>query len=180
MPAAETASGPKPAAVPAAAPATAAPLPSALKPVPEKATAPLANPKPEDYLDRAEAKLLPPKIVAPVAAPPLKPETPDAAIATSGPSPSSSTQALVWKPGIVEDLPESAPLRKDYTIVEFSSLPQLAGRHVRLITLGGKQIEGFVASADDHGMQLRIDRGGGNAVIAISRGGIAQVQLLHW
>jgi hypothetical protein len=147
--------------------------------VPEKPAAPIANPKPEDFLDRAEAKLLPPKAVAPAvpsspkSAPPI-----DATASTSAPT--TSTQALIWKPGIVEELPEAAPLQKDYSVVEFSSLPQLAGRHIRLITIGGKQIEGFVASADDRRLQLRIERGGGHALIAISRDGISQVQLLHW
>ena len=55
-----------------------------------------------------------------------------------------------------------------------------AGRHVLLITVGGKRIEGFLASADDHHLQLRIERGGGSALIAIDRSGISQVQLLHW
>lgn len=170
----EPTTAPKPAIVPVAV-STGQP---ALKPVPEKSSAPIANPKPEDYLDRAEAKLLPPKIVAP-AAPSPKPPAPNDALASAS-APVTSTQALIWKPGIVEELPESAPLRKDYTVVDFSSLAQLSGRHIRLITVGGKQIEGFVASVDDHGLQLRIERGGGNALIAISRAGISQVQLLHW
>ncbi|HTI96609.1 MAG TPA: hypothetical protein VL425_08900 [Rudaea sp.] len=160
----ESAAGTKPVAAPSVA-AIAAP---AASPVPEKSTAPIANPKPEDFLDRAEAKLLPPKPVAPV-------DT----TASAG-APTTSTQALIWKPGIVEELPEATPLQKDYSVVEFSSLPQLAGRHIRLITVGGKQIEGFVASADEHRLQLRIERGGGHALIAINRDGISQVQLLHW
>ena len=173
-PAKEIASAPKP----AAAPATASIPPPISKPVPEKSTAQIANPKPEDYLDRAEAKLLPPKIVAP-AEPLPKPATPADTTAASA-VPVTSTQALIWKPGIVEELPESTPLRKDYTVVDFSSLAQLSGRHIRLITVGGKQIEGFVASVDEHRLQLRIERGDGNALIAISREGISQVQLLHW
>jgi hypothetical protein len=173
-PAKEIASAPKPAAAPATA---SIPTPIS-KPVPEKSTAQIANPKPEDYLDRAEAKLLPPKIVAPAEPLPKPAATTDAK--TSAPAPVTSTQALIWKPGIVEELPESTPLRKDYTVVDFSSLAQLSGRHIRLITVGGKQIEGFVASVDEHRLQLRIERGDGNALIAISREGISQVQLLHW
>jgi hypothetical protein len=171
----ESAAGTKP----VAAPTVASSVAPATSPVPEKPAAPIANPKPEDFLDRAEAKLLPPKAIAPAvpsspkSAPPI-----DATASTSAPT--TSTQALIWKPGIVEELPEAAPLQKDYSVVEFSSLPQLAGRHIRLITIGGKQIEGFVASADDRRLQLRIERGGGHALIAISRDGISQVQLLHW
>jgi hypothetical protein len=169
----ETTPGPKP-----AEPVTAAIPPSVAKPVPEKPTAPIANPKPEDYLDRVEARLLPPKMPAP-AEPPPKPAAPANSMASAA-APVTSTQALIWKPGVIEELPESTPLRKDYTVVDFSSLPQLSGRHVRLITVGGKQIEGFLASADEHRLQLRIERGGGNALIAISRANISQVQLLHW
>jgi len=170
----EIASAPKP----AAAPVNASTPPSASKPVPEKPAAPIANPKPEDYLDRAEAKLLPPKIAAPAEPLPKPPAPADATAASAVPV--TSTQALIWKPGIVEELPEAAPLQKDYTVVDFSSLAQLPGRHVRLITVGGKQIEGFIASVGDHDLQLRIERGGGHALIAINRAGISQVQLLHW
>jgi hypothetical protein len=162
-----------------AAPALVSSTSPIAHPVPEKPAAPIANPKPEDFLDRAEAKLLPPKTVAPAVPSPPKSVTPIDATASTG-APTTSTQALIWKPGIVEELPEAAPLQKDYSVVEFSSLPQLAGRHIRLITIGGKQIEGFVASADDRRLQLRIERGGGHALIAISRDGISQVQLLHW
>ena len=156
--------------------------PSVAKAVPEKSTAPISNPKPEDYLDRAEAELLPPKNVTPATATPPHPTStaPIDARAASVPAPANSTQALVWKPGVIEPLPDAAPLKKDYSVVDFSSLPQLSGRHVRLITVGGKQIEGFVASADDHRLQLRIERGGGSALIAINRDDVSQVQLLHW
>lgn len=166
-------------AKPAAPPTLASSAPPTANPVPEKPAAPIANPKPEDFLDRAEAKLLPPKAVAPAVPSPPKSAPPIAATASTG-APTTSTQALIWKPGIVEELPEAAPPQKDYSVVEFSSLPQLAGRHIRLITVGGKQIEGFVASADDRHLQLRIERGGGHALIAVSRDGISQVQLLHW
>ncbi|HST27944.1 MAG TPA: hypothetical protein VLK26_06200 [Rudaea sp.] len=171
----EAAAGTKPIAAPTLASAT----PPATNPVPEKSSAPIANPKPEDFLDRAEAKLFPPKPVAPVVPSPPKPVPPVESTASTD-APTTSTQALIWKPGIVEELPEATPLQKDYSVVEFSSLPQLAGRHIRLITVGGKQIEGFVASADDRRLQLRIERGGGHALIAISRDGISQIQLLHW
>lgn len=174
IPAKATTPGPKPAVVPS----TASIPQSVPKPVPEKSAAPIANPKPEDYLDRVEDKLLPPKIVAPVETLPKPPAPIDAMASASAPM--TSTQALIWKPGVIEELPETAPLRKDYTIVVFSGLAQLSGRHVRLITVGGKQIEGFLASADDHRLQLRIERGGGTAVIAINRDDISQVQLLHW
>ena len=158
---------------------------SAAKPVttasaPAKSPPATSNAEPANYLDRAEAGFAPSKVVPPAAEPPEQSAAPIEPIASSAPAPSNSTQALIWKPGVIEQLPEAAPLQKDYTVVDFSSLPQLSGRHVRLITLGGKRIEGFVAAADNRGLQLRIDRGGGNALIAINRDSISQVQLLHW
>lgn len=134
------------------------------------------------YLDKAESRFTPPLVVRPPA-PDSVPETRSAPVATppaSTPIPQNSTQALVWKPGIIEQLPEAAPVKKDYTVVEFSALAQLTDRHVRLITRGGKQIEGFVASTGDHSLQLRIERGGGSALVAINRDSITQIQLLHW
>lgn len=142
------------------------------------------NPSTESasYLDKAENRFTPPLVVHPPARDGMA-EAGAAPLATppaSTPIPVNSTQALVWKPGIVEQLPEAAPVKKDYTVVEFSALAQLTGRHVRLITRGGKQIEGFVGSTVDNNVQLRIERGGGSALIAISRDSITQIQLLHW
>lgn len=172
--------GPRPASARAAHPSPVSNPPPAPNPVPEKPTAPLSNPKPEDYLDRAEAKLPPPKIVAPAVVPAQKDAPSTDVSGASAPAPANATQALIWKPGVIEELPQAAPSRRDYSIVDYSALPQLSGRHVRLITLGGKHIEGFLVSADSHGLQLRIERGGGDALIAINHVSVVQVQLLHW
>ena len=203
---AERAPNPAPAPVPPApAPTPTAAAPKAAAPEPKSVSAPAAaavtasaatsvattaasvksppatsNAESANYLDRAEAGFTPSKVAPPATEPPEKPAAPIKPLASSAPAPSNSTQALIWKPGVIEQLPAAAPLQKDYTVVDFSSLPQLSGRHVRLITLGGKRIEGFVAAADNRGLQLRIDRGGGNALIAINRDSISQVQLLHW
>lgn len=172
---------PKPVSAPAAVAATAsAAKPVTTAPAPVKSPSATSNAEPANYLDRAEAGFAPAKVAPPAAAPPERSAAPIEPIASSAPAPSNSTQALIWKPGVIEQLPEAAPLQKDYTVVDFSSLPQLSGRHVRLITLGGKRIEGFVAAADNSRLQLRIDRGGGNALIAINRDSISQVQLLNW
>ncbi|MBS0487683.1 MAG: hypothetical protein JSS13_10095 [Proteobacteria bacterium] len=190
---------------PALAPATvvAPAMPPALKPEPKPeatgvakpASSAIAKPVQESppvakkrttesasYLDKAESRFTPPLVVH-SPAPGSEPETRSAPLATppaSTPIPENSTQALVWKPGIIEQLPESTPVKKDYTVVEFPALAQLTGRHVRLITRGGKQIEGFVAATGDHNVQLRIERGGGSALVAINRDSITQIQLLHW
>ena len=172
---------PKPVSAPAAAAATVSTAkPATTASALEKSPVPAAKAETANYLDRAEAGFAPSKVAPPAAEPPEKPAAPIEPIVSSAPAPTNSTQALIWKPGVIEQLPEAAPLQKDYTVVDFSSLAQLSGRHVRLITLGGKRIEGFVASADNRGLQLRIDRGGGNALIAINRDSISQVQLLHW
>lgn len=204
IPASAGPSVPAPVAVPATVATPAIPPTSALKPETQPATTAVAA-KPESsaiakpaqetpqvakkptadstsYLDNAEARFTPPLVVHPPA-PESVPEARSAPAAippASTPLPQNSTQALVWKPGIIEQLPEAAPVKKDYTVVEFPALAQLTGRHVRLITRGGKQIEGFVASTGDHNLQLRIERGGGNALVAINRDSITQIQLLHW
>ncbi|MBS0571426.1 MAG: hypothetical protein JSS28_12505 [Proteobacteria bacterium] len=169
-------------ATPATAPAAAtAPVTvGAPKPEPEKPAVIAPKTAPGDFLDRAEATLVPPSLIAPPVAPPENLAAPIEPVIASAPAPVNSTQALIWKPGVIEQLPDAAPAKKDYSVVDFASLPQLSGRHVRLITLGGKQIEGFVASADGQRLQLRIERGGGSALIAIDRTTITQVQLLHW
>lgn len=135
-----------------------------------------------NYLDRAEARLAP----LPKPAPPPTPASQShaAPLAAAGAStaepPPNSTLALIWKPGVIEPLPEETPSRQDYDIVEFARLAELSGRHVRLVTQGGKSIEGFVVSADATSVLLRVKRGGGDAQFSLAKARIDQVQLLHW
>ena len=189
-PAPPTAAIPAPAAPPAKPPLpqpviVKAPIPIVVVTAPAKPQP--AKPAPAEisavdlnYLDRAEAKLAPP----PKPIPALMPEAHTAPLApvgaSSGAPPPNSTLALIWKPGVVEPLPEAALVKQDFDVVDFAQLAQLSGRHVRVLTVGGKTIEGYVVSTDDKGLQLRVKGGGGDAQFALAKDRIDQVQLLHW
>jgi hypothetical protein len=125
-----------------------------------------------EEIDRAEA-LLPP--------PPKREPTPAEQFAAQPAPAAGSTLALVWKPTI-ERLPTAAPERHDYDLVEFGSLKGYNGRFVRLITEGGKKVEGYVVTADESDVQLRVARGsgtGGDAIFTVPKTRIQQIQLLR-
>ncbi|MGH8041851.1 MAG: hypothetical protein ACREPN_07395 [Rudaea sp.] len=184
---------PAPGVVARATPPSGTPVATTGKPAPMPAATHAPNPATKisppptriaeapNYLDRAEARLpQPPTPEAPsISAPEIR-AAPLAPLASSASGPTSAELALIWKPGLIEPLPETAPPKRNYNVVDFSSLPELTGRHVRLITLGGKDIEGFVLSADANGVQVRVTRAGGDAVFALARNRVTQVQLLHW
>jgi hypothetical protein len=157
-----------------AAPAPKLEQPHVLEPIRAKLPIPTL-----DYLDRAVAKVPPPPIKA-MPEPPSLTDSTTTTVASAPPPAPGSTLALVWKPGVIEELPEAAPVKKDYVIVEFARLPQLTNRHVRVLTQAGKRIEGFVVSADTHEVVLRVERGSGNAQFTLARERIEQVQLLHY
>ena len=128
------------------------------------------------YLDRAEAKLMPPALQPLPSPSPVLAPMPE--FASSAAPPPDSTLALVWKPTI-ERLPEAAPEQHDYSVIDYASLKNAQGRRVRLITDGGKQVEGAVLGVDDSGVYLRINREGGDAQFVVPKARIRQVQLLH-
>ena len=128
------------------------------------------------YLDRAEAKLMPPALQPLPSPPPVLAPMPE--FASSAAPPPDSTLALVWKPTI-ERLPEAAPQQHDYSVIDYASLKNAQGRRVRLITDGGKKVEGDVLGVDDSGVHLRINRAGGAAQFVVPQVRIRQVQLLH-
>jgi hypothetical protein len=121
-------------------------------------------------LDRAEARLPPPpKPLSSRTTPDFLPSTP--------PPPPGSTLALVWKPTIERLAPTSE--YRDYDVIEFARLKDEQGRRVRLITEGGKKVEGYVIAADEAGVELRINGGGGGAQFMVPKTRIQEVQLLH-
>jgi hypothetical protein len=167
---------------PASAPVTEAAVVAKPPPAatPDRTTDPVAK-RPNDNLglhdlDRAEAKLAPP--------PPAKSrKTSDATtseFASAPPPPPDSTLALVWKPTI-ERLAPPPPQERDYDVIEFAGLKNLPGHRVRLITDGGKHVEGYVISADDALVRLRIRHPDGDFTFEVPKGRITQVQLLkNW
>jgi hypothetical protein len=124
-----------------------------------------------EEFDRAAAKLAPPPKRNSGPAPESLPSQPL--------PPAGSTLALVWKPTI-ERLPDAAPERPDYEVVEFATLNNYRGRFVRLVEDGGKKVQGYIVSADEAEVQLRISgRGAGAAQFAVPKARIQQIQLVH-
>jgi hypothetical protein len=118
--------------------------------------------------------LAPPPPPARVELPAIQAHPPE--FASSAPPAANSTLALVWKPTI-ERLPEAAPEQHDYSVIDYASLKGLQGRRVRLITEGGKKVEGELLAADDSGVELRVNRPGGDAQFVVPRSRIRQIQL---
>jgi len=124
-----------------------------------------------EEFDKAAAKLAPLPPRKPGKNPDFEPSTP--------PPPPGSTLALVWKPTI-ERLPATAPEHRDYDVIDFAALKNQHGRFVRLITEGGKKVEGYVVTADESDVQLGIRSGGGNAAqLTVPKARIQEIQLVH-
>jgi hypothetical protein len=153
--------------------ASSSPVPI-VPPLSAPAQAPAANLGLQN-LDRAEA-LLPP--------PPVNPsksvDTPEFLPSTPRPAGDQSTLALVWKPTI-ERLGAAPPEQRNYDVIDYARLKDEQGRRVRLITDGGKKLEGFVVSVDDSGVSLRVSGGtvGGDLQYVIPKARIQQFQLFH-
>ena len=126
-------------------------------------------------LDRAEAKLVVPT-VAPLA--PKQHALPPGVLPSSPPPPPNSTMALVWKP-VIDELPETSAPPPTYRVIDIGRLAHEQGRRVRLITNGNIKVDGYVVGVDETGVQLRVDRGGGEAQFTIPRSRIEQVQLFN-
>ncbi len=125
-------------------------------------------------LDRAEA-LLPP----PPPKPSKVPGSPDFEPSAPRPEGSTSTLALVWKPTI-ERLAAAPPAQHNYDVIDYARLKDAVGRHVRLITDGGKKLEGDVVSVDESGVALHMTgRVGGDLQYVIPKVRIQQIQLFR-
>jgi hypothetical protein len=166
-----TARSPRPeTALPAPTPVAAA-SPSKPEPVATatRSSAPTGNGLEE--FDRAAAKLAPP--------PPRLPSAPPAELLPSeAPPPPNSTLALVWKPTI-ERLPAAVAERPDYDVIDFAALKAHSGQFVRLVTEGGKKVEGYVVSADEAAVELRVNEGGGSVRFSIPKTRIQQIRLVR-
>jgi hypothetical protein len=86
----------------------------------------------------------------------------------------------VWKPEVYR-LPEARPPVRDYDLIEFGAVNTYAGHFVRVLTSGGKKVEGRIVgvSADGTTMGLRIAKPGGSAELQVQRSVILEIQLPH-
>jgi len=184
QPPAPTPPVPGPAANPAAT--VAGPAPGVVATAPKPPRAATSSNGLEEF-DKAAAKFAPPPSpLRPVAsgsaagpggspAPSGDRAAPGPDVAPSAPAPSgNSALALVWKPTF-ERLPPAAPERNEFDPIDFAGLRNQTGRFVRLITESGKKVEGYVVSADDNEVDLRITQGGGSAHFVVQKAHVQRV-----
>jgi hypothetical protein len=99
-------------------------------------------------------------------------------IPASAPPPAPGTSAaLVWRAPTIERLAERAPAASGYVSVPVATLADYRGERVRLLTAGGKAIEGRVRGIEGADVLLRIVRDGGSADLRIPRSGIRDVRV---
>ena len=169
---------PSPAPAPALA-STPAPTPSVSKP-PEAAGPPKPAHSLDHSLDQEEARLA--AVTPPLAALPkreAKSTLPPSLGASEEMPPPGSLLASIWKPSVLETLPEEAPER-NYDIVEWARVGSLVGRYVQVITEGGKKIAGLVLGVDDAGVKLQVNREGGNITFVVSKTRVQEIRLPHY
>jgi hypothetical protein len=94
--------------------------------------------------------------------------------------PEGSTLALVWKP-TVDRLPDAPPPTRDYDVIESGAVNNYAGRFVRVLTSGGKKVEGHIIGLGPDGttLALRVNKPGGSAELQVQRSVIVEIRLPH-
>jgi hypothetical protein len=92
-------------------------------------------------------------------------------IASSPPPPKDSTLALVWKPGVIERLPEQSARKQAYAVVPVERLQQMTGERVEIVTTSGKRVEGEVSevTADHVVLQIQVGRGSAKLNVPLNR-----------
>ncbi|HSE13431.1 MAG TPA: hypothetical protein VLB69_12445 [Rudaea sp.] len=183
---------PPPSVIPPAAtvastsPATSPTPPPASAPKPRVETPPPVVPAHAPTPPAPSVAATPPKTggtptPAPTTAASARPAKP-AETATLLPStptpPEGSTLALVWKPTI-DRLPDAPPPARDYDVIDAGAANNFTGRFVRVLTAGGKKVEGHIIRADATTLALRITQPGGSAELHVQRSVIVEIQLPH-
>ncbi|HEY6892677.1 MAG TPA: hypothetical protein VI258_00810, partial [Rhodanobacteraceae bacterium] len=92
--------------------------------------------------------------------------------ASAPPPPPDSTAALVWRAPTIERLPERAAQPSAYVAIAPSSLGSNVGERVRLLTAGGKRVEGRLKRLDGSDVVVLVLRDGGSAEMRIPAAGI--------
>jgi hypothetical protein len=97
--------------------------------------------------------------------------------ASAPPPPPGSTAALVWRAPTIERLPEKAPATSAWTSVSADSLGAWRGSYVRVLTAGGKVVEGRVRGLDGGDLVLVVTRDGGSAEMHLPSAGIRDAKV---
>ncbi len=92
--------------------------------------------------------------------------------ASAPPPPADSTAALVWRAPTIERLPERTAQLSSYVAIAPSSLGANVGARVRLLTAGGKRVEGRLKRLDGSDVVVVVLRDGGSAEMRIPAAGI--------
>jgi len=92
--------------------------------------------------------------------------------ASAPPPPPDSTAALVWRAPTIERLAERAVQPSAYVAIAPSSLGANVGARVRLLTAGGKRVEGRLKRLDGGDVVVLVLRDGGSAEMRIPAAGI--------
>lgn len=92
--------------------------------------------------------------------------------ASAPPPPANSTAALVWRAPTIERLPERSARASAYVAIAPSTLGANVGARVRLVTAGGKRVEGRLKRLDGGDVVMLVFRDGGSAEMRIPAAGI--------
>jgi hypothetical protein len=160
-------------------PATSAPIVSKPPIVTSPAPAPTRATATATAIAATPAKSI--GTVPPAAAAPAPAKTGDPAGLPSLPAPpEGSTLALVWKP-TVDRLPDAPPPARDYDVIDSGAANNYAGRFVRVLTSGGKKVEGHIIGLGPDGttLALRVTKPGGTAELQVQRSVIVEIRLPH-
>ena len=100
------------------------------------------------------------------------------AVPASAPPPlADTTAALVWRAPTIERLPEKPTSVSDFVSIPVASLGAYRGARVRLLTAGGKLVEGRVQQLDGTDVVMLVLRDGGSAEMRIPQAGIRDVKV---
>lgn len=91
--------------------------------------------------------------------------------------PEGSTLAMVWREGVVERLAPRTQQGPDHDVVPVGSLGQRVGQRVRLVTRGGKVIEGRVREVDAVRVLLAVRVDGGEAAMAVPMSNVREARV---
>lgn len=92
--------------------------------------------------------------------------------ASAPPPPPDSIAALVWRAPTIERLPQKTTAPQSYVSVPTATLGAHVGSRVRLVTAGGKLVEGRLQQIDATDVVVLILRDGGSAQMRIPQAGI--------
>jgi hypothetical protein len=110
--------------------------------------------------------------------PAIDPRNAVEAIPASAPPPTpGSTAALVWRAPTIERLPEKSAATSAWMSVSAGSLGAWRGAYVRVLTAGGKVVEGRVRSLDAGDLVLAVSRDGGSADLHLPSAGIRDAKV---